>query len=213
MFDSFFRRLHRTQHFEISLFANCFRNQFQTQIQVWLGPDSDAADVAPATAQYWAIISESRASWIPCRTALYNWVRRRPARARLRRLVNSARPGQSRVTVTAWAGPAIVRWAVREERGQIYCAPEVLQITNRYNENDGVSKRVHELAFGIVICFGHWLREVSGRGTSADEGPAVVTVINHCGRDLQWHEPDHVAPGIAAHGPHQLEISLRLNCH
>ena len=45
--------------------------------------------------------------------------------------------------VTAWAGPAIVRWAVREERGQIYCAPEVLQITNRYNENDGISKRVH----------------------------------------------------------------------
>ena len=55
--------------------------------------------------------------------------------------------------VTAWAGPAIVRWAVREERGQIYCAPEVLQITNRYNESDGVSKRVHELVFGIVICF------------------------------------------------------------
>ena len=47
-----------------------------------------------------------------------------------------------RTTVTAWAGPAIVRWAVREERGQIYCAPEVLQITNRYDENDGVSKRV-----------------------------------------------------------------------
>ena len=59
-----------------------------------------------------------------------------------------------RPPVTAWAGPAIVRWAVREERGQIYCAPEVLQRTNRYNENDGVSKRVHELAFGIVICFG-----------------------------------------------------------
>ena len=55
--------------------------------------------------------------------------------------------------ITAWAGPAFVRWAVREERGQIYCAPEVLEITNRYNENDGVSKRVHELAFGIVICF------------------------------------------------------------
>ena len=34
-------------------------------------------------------------------------------------------------TVTAWAGPAFVRWAVREERGQIYCAPEVLEITNR----------------------------------------------------------------------------------
>ena len=57
-------------------------------------------------------------------------------------------------SVTAWAGPAFVRWAAREERGQIYCAPEVLEITNRYNENDGVSKRVHELAFGIVICFG-----------------------------------------------------------
>ena len=42
-----------------------------------------------------------------------------------------------------------------EKRGEIYSAPEVLQTTNRYNENDGVSKRVHELpvAFGIVICF------------------------------------------------------------
>ena len=67
--------------------------------------------------------------------------------------------------VTAWAGPAIVRWAVREERGQIYCAPEVLQITNRYNENDGVSKRVHELAFGIVICFG------LGRSRSSSSWP------------------------------------------
>ena len=58
--------------------------------------------------------------------------------------------------VTAWAGPAFVRWAVREKRGQIHCAPEVLEIINRYNENDhGVSKRVHELAFGFVtvICF------------------------------------------------------------
>ena len=32
--------------------------------------------------------------------------------------------------------------------------PEVLERTNRYNENDGVSKRVHELAFGFVNCFG-----------------------------------------------------------
>ena len=48
----------------------------------------------------------------------------------------------------------VTAWAVREERGQIYPAPEVLEITNRYNENYGVSKRVHELAFGIVICFG-----------------------------------------------------------
>ena len=60
----------------------------------------------------------------------------------------------STLSVTAWAGLALVSRAVREERGQIYSAPEVLQTTNRYNENDGVSKRVHELAFGIVICFG-----------------------------------------------------------
>ena len=46
------------------------------------------------------------------------------------------------------AHPAFVHWAVREERGQIYCAPEVLEITNRYNENDGVSIPVRELAFG-----------------------------------------------------------------
>ena len=78
--------------------------------------------------------------------------------------------------VTAWAGPAIVRWAVREERGQIYCAPEVLEITNQYNENDGVSKRVHELAFGIVIYFGkmdesyHGSVQYSGPGSpAADE--------------------------------------------
>ena len=35
----------------------------------------------------------------------------------------------------------------------MYSAPEVLETTNRYNENDGVSKRVHELAFGIVVFF------------------------------------------------------------
>ena len=49
--------------------------------------------------------------------------------------------------VTAWAGPALVSRAVREERGQIYSAPEVLETTSRYNENDGVSKREHEPAF------------------------------------------------------------------
>ena len=54
------------------------------------------------------------------------------------------------ISVTAWAGLAFVRQAVREERGQIYCAPKVLEITNQYHENDGVSKRV----LGIVICFG-----------------------------------------------------------
>ena len=42
--------------------------------------------------------------------------------------------------------------------GEIYSAPEVLETTKRYNENDGVRKRVHELAFGIVICFDHGSR-------------------------------------------------------
>ena len=36
----------------------------------------------------------------------------------------------------------------------ICSAPKVLETTNRYNENDVVNKRVHELAFGIVMCFG-----------------------------------------------------------
>ena len=36
-----------------------------------------------------------------------------------------------------------------------FIRPIVLETTNRYNnENDGVNKRVHELSFGIVICFG-----------------------------------------------------------
>ena len=35
----------------------------------------------------------------------------------------------------------------------MYSAPEDLVTTNGYNENDGASKRVHELAFGVVICF------------------------------------------------------------
>ena len=81
--------------------------------------------------------------------------------------------------VTAWAGPAFVRWAVREERGQIYCATEIycapevsLEITNRYNENDRASKRVHELAFGNVVCFGsehprsHYKGATGSRGSN-----------------------------------------------
>ena len=36
------------------------------------------------------------------------------------------------------------------EKKGVYCAPAVLEITNQYHENDGVSKRV----LGIVICFG-----------------------------------------------------------
>ena len=51
-------------------------------------------------------------------------------------------------------------------------APEVLEITNRYNENDGVSKRVHELAFGIVICFS-WLQSVTSAAAS-EGGPLRV---------------------------------------
>ena len=39
------------------------------------------------------------------------------------------------------------------------------QSENRYNENDGVSKRVDELAFGIVICFAESLcRRVESLG-------------------------------------------------
>ena len=52
--------------------------------------------------------------------------------------------------VRAWAGLALGS----RRKGQIYSAPkfERKQIT----ENDGVtvSKLVHELEFGIVICFG-----------------------------------------------------------
>ena len=39
-------------------------------------------------------------------------------------------------------------------KGQIYSAREVLETTNRYNKNGGVSKRVHEPAFGIFTLFG-----------------------------------------------------------
>ena len=50
---------------------------------------------------------------------------------------------------------------------EIYSAPGFLEKTNRYNENDGVSKRVHELvvAFGIVICFGCGRRPPPGPAT------------------------------------------------
>ena len=48
--------------------------------------------------------------------------------------------------VTASVGLALMSRAVREERG--------LETTNRYNVNHGVSERMHELAFGIVICLG-----------------------------------------------------------
>ena len=40
--------------------------------------------------------------------------------------------------ITAWAGLAFVSRAVREERGQTYSAPEVLETTNRYNERASV---------------------------------------------------------------------------
>ena len=52
-------------------------------------------------------------------------------------------------------GPAW-RWLAGPflKKGGKYIQPPKFQRTNRCNENDGVSKRVHELAFGIVICFG-----------------------------------------------------------
>ena len=42
-----------------------------------------------------------------------------------------------------------------EKKGGKYIPPPKFERTNRYNENDGVSKRhgVQELAFGIIICF------------------------------------------------------------
>ena len=56
------------------------------------------------------------------------------------------------VTVTdTRASLALVSRAVREENAQIYTAPEVLETTKRYNENDGVSKRVHELASSALV--------------------------------------------------------------
>ena len=59
--------------------------------------------------------------------------------------------GTRQIPVTAWAGPAFVCRAVREERGKIYCAPEVLEITNRYNENDGVSKSWRLVSSSVLV--------------------------------------------------------------
>ena len=53
-------------------------------------------------------------------------------------------------SVTAWAGLAGRPGPFEKKMRNIF-RPEVLEITNRYYENDGV---MHELAFGIVICFG-----------------------------------------------------------
>ena len=74
--------------------------------------------------------------------------------------------------MTARAGLALISLAVREERQKYIPPPEVLETTNRYNENDGVSKRVHELAFGIVICFA-WRQSVT-RAAGSDGGPLRV---------------------------------------
>ena len=80
--------------------------------------------------------------------------------------------------------------AVREERGQIYSAPEVLAKTNRYNENDDVSKRVHEPAFGIVICVGRGAKLVtaaSGPGLdSSIRRTAALHRRRHMSTDLHW---------------------------
>ena len=64
-----------------------------------------------------------------------------------------------------------------ESKGEIYSAPEGLETTNRYNENDGVSKRVHELAFGTVICFTGSLSNVMRMPVGhCHVGPARVQV-------------------------------------
>ena len=58
-------------------------------------------------------------------------------------------------------------------KGQIYSAREVLETTNRYNENNGVSKRVHELAFGIIICFGAEAWQWPGKARAAAQALRV----------------------------------------
>ena len=72
------------------------------------------------------------------------------------------------------AGLALVSLAVREERGKYIL--EVVETTNRYNENDGVTRskpeRVHELAFGIVICL-VWRQSVTWAAAS-EGGPLRV---------------------------------------
>ena len=57
-------------------------------------------------------------------------------------------------SVTAWAGLALVSRAGSRRKGESNITrPRDEETTNRFYENDGLSTRVHELAFGIVICF------------------------------------------------------------
>ena len=51
------------------------------------------------------------------------------------------------VTASSWAGLALVSRAGSTR-------PRNQETTNRYNENDVACTLVHELALGIVICFG-----------------------------------------------------------
>ena len=92
-------------------------------------------------------------------------------------------------------------WPGRSRRkGEIYSAPEDLETTNRYNDgNDCVSKRVHELAFVIVICFVFPLvlgpsseqrRSRVGRGAGA---------VNSCNR-RPYFSPRRPASGFAGGG-------------
>ena len=92
-------------------------------------------------------------------------------------------------------------WPGRSRRkGEIYSAPEDLETTNRYNDgNDCVSKRVHELAFVIVICFVFPLvlgpsseqrRSRVGRGAGA---------VNSCNR-RPYFSPRRPASGFAGWG-------------
>ena len=58
-----------------------------------------------------------------------------------------------------------------EKKGEV-TAPPHQETTNRYDENDGVSTLVHELAFGIDICFGrHGLRSPVRRPVQRSGGP------------------------------------------
>ena len=138
---------------------------------------------------------------------------------------SSSSSGSSGSSVTAWAGLAVMSRAVREERGKYILrrasaplAPEVLETTNRHNENDGVSKRVHEPALGIVICFGsaefphiyatlYLDASLHSPTTLPASASPTAFLVSSCAHRLAG-VPDHrILP--ASVGPHPLIISPR----
>ena len=54
----------------------------------------------------------------------------------------------------ALPGPPRCRDTRHEKKGANITRPRYQETTHRYNENDDVNSLVHELAFGIDICFG-----------------------------------------------------------